>query len=198
VLLFATLAWAGDDLDAAREHYQKGKRAYDIGHFAEAASEYELAYTAKDDPALLFNLGQAHRLAGNRAEAIIAYRAYLRNAPDAPNRAEVEQLIHNLQATPNGAPTGAPVTAPPPPSPLPSQSLSPPPPSSPSLPPPPPSPVAAPVIVRRPPSRLVHRPWLWLTVAGGVALVATGVAVGVVYGSSTRYPAPTSGSVPGN
>jgi tetratricopeptide (TPR) repeat protein len=91
-------AFGADDVDSAREHFSKGKKLYDVGRFAEAATEYELAYQAKDDPALLFNLGQAYRLAGNSAKAILAYRAYLRNTSAAPNQVEVENWIHELQA----------------------------------------------------------------------------------------------------
>jgi hypothetical protein len=109
--LFTNEGRAEDNVDAAREHYQKGKRAYDVGHFAEAAREYELAYAAKDDPALLFDLAQAQRMAGDRIAAVLAYKAYLRNAPDAADRAEVEQRIQELQTTPSAPST----TGPPPP-----------------------------------------------------------------------------------
>jgi tetratricopeptide (TPR) repeat protein len=97
--MFAIQARADDDVDAAREHYRKGKRAYDLGHFAEAAEEYERAYSAKDDSALLFDLAQARRLAGQNFQAVIAYKAFLRNEPKAPNRVEVEKRIQELQAT---------------------------------------------------------------------------------------------------
>jgi hypothetical protein len=43
-------------------------------------------------------LGQAYRLTGNASQALLAYKAYLRNVPDAPNRAEVEGRIAELQA----------------------------------------------------------------------------------------------------
>jgi tetratricopeptide (TPR) repeat protein len=87
-----------DDVQAARDHYAKGKRLYDLGRFAESAKEYEAAYQAKDDPALLFNLGQAYRLAGNYPKALLAYKAYLRNVPTAANRREVEERISEMQA----------------------------------------------------------------------------------------------------
>jgi tetratricopeptide (TPR) repeat protein len=86
-----------DDVEAARAHYAKGKRLYDLGRFPEAAKEYEAAYQAKDDPALLFNLGQAHRLAGNHPQALLAYKAYIRNVPGAQNRREVEARINEMQ-----------------------------------------------------------------------------------------------------
>lgn len=174
VCLFSTSAFANDDVAAARAHYEKGKRAYDLGHYAEAAREYEIAYEAKDDPALLFNLGQAHRLAGHDAEALTAYKSFLRNVPDAPNREEVEARIRALQAAIDAQPklpaAAAPATSP--------------------------APTAATTMTtttdhaQRP---LHKRAWFWAVLAGGAAVVASGVAVGVVLGSSTKDPQPTLG-----
>jgi tetratricopeptide (TPR) repeat protein len=83
----------------AREHFRRGTTAYNLGHFLEAASEYEKAYEAKESPALLYNLGQAYRGAGEHQKALNSYRAYLREQPDAPNREEVAKLIEGLKHT---------------------------------------------------------------------------------------------------
>jgi tetratricopeptide (TPR) repeat protein len=95
VLLIAVLsscALAGlaraEDLRAAKEHFER---------YGEAAREYEMAFEAKQDPALLFNIGQAYRHAGELAKAIVAFRSYLRRVPDAENRAEVQQRIGEMQ-----------------------------------------------------------------------------------------------------
>jgi len=97
----ASLAIAGtahaDDLQAARDHFERGTRLYDLGQYADAAKEYEAAYKAKDDPALLFNCGQAYRGAGEPERAVGFFKAFLRKMPDAPNRAEVEARITELQ-----------------------------------------------------------------------------------------------------
>lgn len=102
-LCFALLptpsAHADDASRIAMEHFKKGTRAYDLGRFLEAAAEYEKAYEAKDNPALLYNLGQAYRGAGEHQKALNCYRAYLRNAPDAPNREEVTKFIEALRIT---------------------------------------------------------------------------------------------------
>ena len=87
----------GDDQGAARDHYVKGTRAYELGIYDEAIAEYMAAYKAKDDPALLFNLGQAHRLAGHAAEALRFYKTYLAKLPEADNRADVEAKIRELK-----------------------------------------------------------------------------------------------------
>src|SRR5581483_10787209 len=52
---------------------------------------------AKHDPALLFNIGQAYRFAGDLPKAIGAFKSYLRRMPKAPNRPEVEARIAEMQ-----------------------------------------------------------------------------------------------------
>lgn len=122
---------SAEDVEAARGHYRKGKTYFDLQRYKEAAHEYEAAYEAKNDPALLFNIGQSYRLAGEHSSALGAYKAFLRNFPNAPNRVEVEKRISDLQALvdeerrnreapPQGvevkaSPETAPTTTPPPP-----------------------------------------------------------------------------------
>ena len=184
---------AGDDIRAAREHFEKGKRLYDLGRFGEAAKEYEAAYQAKDDPALLFNLGQAYRLAGNHQRSLLAYKAYLRNVPAAPNRAEVEEHIREMQlavdeenrqkATSQPPPTTtstqpAPLPGPEAPRPNNLQAV-----GTTAV-----SPAATPA--ERP---VYKRPWFWAVLAGGAVVVATGITLGVVFGGSTKNPTPSMG-----
>src|SRR5260370_42391575 len=79
-------------IEAARDHYRKGKVLFDLQRYLEAAKEYEAAYELKDDPALLFNIGQAYRLANEPQKAIGAYKSYLRNdsTVTTKRRAEIE------------------------------------------------------------------------------------------------------------
>jgi tetratricopeptide (TPR) repeat protein len=86
-----------DDTAAAREHYQKGTAYYDLGRYQDAIKEFEAAYEIKSDPALLYNLAQSHRLAGNPEQALHFYRTYLRRVPKAPNKAEIEGRIAALE-----------------------------------------------------------------------------------------------------
>jgi hypothetical protein len=84
---------------AAREsqaHYARGKTAYDLGRFDEAVLEFERAYEIKPNPALIFNLAQAHKQRGDAARAVFYYRRYLSLAPETPNRASIEQRIEEL------------------------------------------------------------------------------------------------------
>lgn len=59
-----------EDLTAAREHDRRGTTLYDLGRFAEAAREYEMAFENKDDPVLLFNIAQAFRFAAEYPRAL--------------------------------------------------------------------------------------------------------------------------------
>jgi hypothetical protein len=86
-----------DDRAQAREHFVKGTKAFELGLYDEAITEYMAAYKAKDDPALLYNIAQAHRLAGHAAEALRFYRVYASKLPNAANRSEVQTKIEELQ-----------------------------------------------------------------------------------------------------
>jgi tetratricopeptide (TPR) repeat protein len=81
----------------AKDHYEKATRFYDVGKYGEAIAEYEQSYLLIDDPALLFNIGQAYRLWDRPEEAIRSYKNYLRRRPDASNRADVEKKIADLE-----------------------------------------------------------------------------------------------------
>jgi tetratricopeptide (TPR) repeat protein len=111
----ALSAQAQESAGSAREHYQRGTKAYDLGHYDEAVTEYETAYKLKDDPALLYNLAQAHRLAGHHAEAVRVYKAFLRNLPRAKNRVEIEGRIETEQRLADEEAAAKKVEPPPPP-----------------------------------------------------------------------------------
>jgi len=75
----------------------KGTKAFELGRYDEAIREYEEAYRWKDDPVLLYNLGQAHRLAGHHAEALRLYKTFIAKVPKATNRAELVVKIASLE-----------------------------------------------------------------------------------------------------
>ncbi len=86
-----------DERAAAREHYYRGTKAFELGLYDEAIAEYMAAYKAKDDPALLYNIAQSHRLAGHPVEALRFYKVYLIKLPASSNRIEVESKIVELE-----------------------------------------------------------------------------------------------------
>jgi tetratricopeptide (TPR) repeat protein len=81
----------------ARAHSNRGTGLYNLGRFSEALVEFEAAYLAVQDPPFLFNIAQCQRKMGNNREALETYRAYLRVAPAAPNRTEVQRHISELE-----------------------------------------------------------------------------------------------------
>jgi tetratricopeptide (TPR) repeat protein len=106
LILLVTLAMLGrvaraDDPPAVREakhHFERGEKLYALTKFGEAIDEYQKAFDAKPIPAFLFNIGQCYRNLGDYDAAIFSYRKYLKLAPDASNREQVEQLIADLEA----------------------------------------------------------------------------------------------------
>jgi tetratricopeptide (TPR) repeat protein len=88
----------------AREHYQKGLTHYDIKEFSEALTEFKNAYRVVQDPAFLFNIAQCYRKLGQDIEALDYYRNYARRFPTAPNRAEVDRRIQEIEHELEGKP----------------------------------------------------------------------------------------------
>jgi tetratricopeptide (TPR) repeat protein len=185
-VLMAPLAANADE--TAKEHYERGTTAYALGKFAEAAEEYEKAFTLKRDPALLYNAAQSHRLAGNKQRALTLYSSYLGVFGDqVSNRDEIRRRIAELKQAID-AEKAAQTSPPNEPVPIGSQPPKPTPtPVSPSV-------VMAPVPAAPPPPVPKRRAWVWGVVAGTVAVVGIGLGVGLGVGlSSTRNPTPTYG-----
>jgi tetratricopeptide (TPR) repeat protein len=82
---------------SAQEHARRANILYQAGSFAEAVGELEAEYFLDGDPNVLYNLGQAYRLWGKLQQAVRAYRHYLVQQPQAPNRQQVEKVITDLR-----------------------------------------------------------------------------------------------------
>ncbi len=112
LLLVATLAHADDAADAAKRFYDAGTKAFEAGHFREAATDYERAFAAQPLPAFTYDIASAYDKAGASDEALAAYRRYLAlPAHDAKDEPAVRARIEVLERA-RAAPTPA---APPPP-----------------------------------------------------------------------------------
>jgi iron complex outermembrane receptor protein len=187
------------DADAkrqARTHFKQGDLDLQTGAYAAALDEFSEAYRLFPDERLHFNIAQAHRLKGDREQAIEHYRKFLaaraegedadaarsyialltselereaavRAAAEAA-RAEAAERAAAAEREAAAAATRAAVAAV----------------------------VAAPTAP--PPKPLVKRPWLWATVGSAAVLIAVGVTVGVVVGGSDRFPSPSLTAVPGD
>ncbi len=76
---------------------EQGLSYYKIGKYPEAITFFEQAYLLQPVPGLLYNLAQAYRLKGDCAEALRAYRGYLRDDPGSPQRTVVEAHIAEME-----------------------------------------------------------------------------------------------------
>src|SRR5688572_8951893 len=88
----------------AAEHYERGRRLYDVKEYAAAIEEFKAAYLADADPIYLFNIAQAYRLSGDCTSAESYFAKFLKADPDTTQRAKIEKLI--AECTPASAPTG--------------------------------------------------------------------------------------------
>src|SRR5262245_9352823 len=87
-----------DDTADARQHYAKGKQLFDGGDYRGAMAEFATADKLAPSPLLEFNIALCHERLGEKAEAVRRYRLYLDRVPDAQNRTQVEQKIHQLES----------------------------------------------------------------------------------------------------
>ncbi len=79
-------------------------REYNAADFEAALRDAKQAYELSGLPAILFNLGQCHRMLGHWKEAEFSYRRYLREMKDPSNRDEVLRLIEQVKAQEQSAP----------------------------------------------------------------------------------------------
>jgi tetratricopeptide (TPR) repeat protein len=174
---------AAEDRALARQAYSEGTKFYDLNQFAEALEAFKRAYWNYEEPVFLFNIAQCHRALGHKSDALGFYRSYLRKAPDAPNRDDVQRIITDLEgaiardksaaasraAAESAAATKASASA-----------------------------TAHPALVATPPAKTEKpkpkRAWVWGVVAGAVA-VAVGVGVGVGVGTQSHAPKASDGAV---
>jgi tetratricopeptide (TPR) repeat protein len=100
VWVWAPSARAADAqaLRDAKVHYDRGMAHYAVGEFAAAVEEFKSAYALTAAPGLLFNAAQASRLGKDYEQALNFYRSYLRSAPTASNRDDVERRILEMEA----------------------------------------------------------------------------------------------------
>jgi len=101
----------------ARAHFERGDQLLKIGQFDDAIVEFKRAYELSPAPGLLFNIAQACRAKKDGEQALLYYTNFLREDPNAPERAYVEERIEELRReAPAPAPASPMPEAPAPPS----------------------------------------------------------------------------------
>jgi tetratricopeptide (TPR) repeat protein len=81
----------------AKALYEKGLSHYNLGEFDLAIEAFRKAYAISQAPGLLFNIAQSFRLKKDYEQATYFYTTYLRLKPDAPNRADVEARLKEME-----------------------------------------------------------------------------------------------------
>jgi tetratricopeptide (TPR) repeat protein len=186
-LLLGTLAAAHateEDRSAAKRLFLSGSKHFDLGEYEQALGDFKEAYRLHEDPTLLYNIAQCHRLLRHNEEALRAYKTFLARSPDSPVRPDVERRINELDEA-ISAQKSAPTT------PAERKPIEP----APAAPPPATTAATSPTgLTATAPPR--HKPvykqwWLW-TAVGAAVLVGVGVGVGVGLANSgsksTTFP----------
>lgn len=99
-LLFAFVrpAHAEDPSErAAKRHYERGQKLYNLQKFEEALEQYQKAFDAEPLPGFLFNIAQCQRNLGDYDAAIFSFKRYLKLDPETEKREQVEELIDELE-----------------------------------------------------------------------------------------------------
>jgi tetratricopeptide (TPR) repeat protein len=86
-----------DKTKTAKEYVNAGLAAQNSGDYETALTFYGKAYELVPHPVLLFNMAQAHRLAGRAKEAIDFYRKYLDADPKGTQRKPAMEFITALE-----------------------------------------------------------------------------------------------------
>jgi len=100
--------------EEARELFGAGSEAFGRGVYGAALEYFERAYAVLPLPELLFNIGVASQRSGRNERALEAFEQYLRDAPGAANRGDVEARIVAVRSVIQDE-QGPPPDAPPPP-----------------------------------------------------------------------------------
>jgi hypothetical protein len=98
--------------ERAQQHLRAGNVAFDKGDYPVAVSELEASYAEVPDPAVMYALGQAHRLNGDCTKAAEAYRAFLDSNPPERQREAAQGNLERCEAS--SSPAAAAAETPPP------------------------------------------------------------------------------------
>ena len=86
-----------EDTTMAKMRFERGMAHFRLDEFQAAVEQWEEAFRLKPDPAFLYNIAQAYRLAKRPEKALVFYEKYLKMSPKAANHDEVERHIAGLK-----------------------------------------------------------------------------------------------------
>ena len=82
---------------AAEAHFNAAQKAYTAGDYSKSVQEFLAAYQAYPANPLLFNIGQAYRLSGDKEKALAYYEKYVEFEPAGAQVPEAKQHIKELK-----------------------------------------------------------------------------------------------------
>ena len=86
-----------EDVQAARQHFDRGRKLIQQKYYGKAIVELEEAYRLDPKSAQLYNLGVAHHLKGDRATAIDYYRRFLAAQPAGGTARKAKTYLTGLE-----------------------------------------------------------------------------------------------------
>jgi tetratricopeptide (TPR) repeat protein len=189
LVVFPRALLADESATEAKRYYLSGSKHFDLGEYQQALEDFKSAYRVRDDAVLLYNIAQCQRLLGQSDDAVRSYKAYLRRAPSAPNRDEVQAKIVALEQAMNARDRAKSIPPIPP--------ITPPTTPNESRPTDTTNPeVSSQLTATAPPPQkkepLYKKWWLW-TAVGGVVAVGLGVGLGVGLHKSSPPTFPSVG-----
>jgi len=84
--------------DQAREHYAKGKAAFDQGNYTEALKAFQKAYELSPHPIVLKSVGECQARTNDIKGAIDSFERYLQENPDGADAADVRSRVEELRS----------------------------------------------------------------------------------------------------
>ncbi len=91
-------ASADDATEQAKAHFRRGTELYRQARYRDAIAEFEAAYKLKPHGVLHYNVAQCHEKLGDIPAALRSYHDYLREVPDAEDKANVLAAMANLES----------------------------------------------------------------------------------------------------
>src|SRR5882672_5076733 len=87
-----------DKKRVAKQYVDAGLAAQSAGEYDTAITFYSKAYELVQHPTLIFNIAQAHRLAGRIEQALTLYKRYLSEEPNGPQAETARKLVSAIEA----------------------------------------------------------------------------------------------------
>jgi hypothetical protein len=96
----AAHAQTNDSTKAARRAYAQGQELFRRGDYVGAERSFREAYEAVPNPVVLLGIAEAQQRQELWEDAATTLETYLDERPDAPDRAQVSQLLEEIRARP--------------------------------------------------------------------------------------------------